>query len=807
MDSPENPFHASVAALEWPAIVLALAARAATPQGQALVANLAFLESLEAIRRSLATVGEMAALIAEAGPLPFAAIRDVAPLLERAEKEGRLELDELQAVLGTQRGAVELARGLRAVTESPLLRELAEGLHLETELIRALDEAIAPSGALSERAYPRLAELRHEIAARRDAIHRHLDALLRSRDLDTALQDKVYTLRGRRYVVPVRTDSKNQLPGIVHDVSASGMTLFVEPQAVMEETNALTLAERHLEIETERILRELSAEVGKCVPSLRHNLGWVGRVDRLHAQALLGRAMQAAAPEVLADGEISLNGAGHPLMLLRGEEVIRNDVNLGADARCLIVSGANTGGKTVLLKTIGLCSLLVRAGMPIPARKGSRFDFFPDLWAEVGDQQDLRASLSTFSAQVAFLARVLDRAGPGSLVLLDELMTGTEPVEGAALARQVLAALAARGAKVIVTTHYGELKLLAGEVPGVVNGSVTFDAERLRPTYRFLPGVPGASYAFPIALRHGLPPDLVQAAEASLAGRPAAVDALVRGLHDRQERLDAEAAELQRRVAEHRGREADLERRQAALAELQARLKQQERGAVSREMEEARRKIAAVIESLQAANSLPLAGAARERLRSLEHEVLPPPAAPPAATPAPPPRPGGAVYVPTLERTGELLEVLAGGERARVRFGALTLELPMGQVLPPRSPAAPAPDAQKRPPGAARSGRRGAAPSASGAPAEEIPPAFPSSENTVDVRGMNLEDALAEVERFFDHCVMKHVSPVVVIHGHGVGRLKNGLREQFKGSRYVHRFRPGSPSEGRDGVTVVALNL
>jgi DNA mismatch repair protein MutS2 len=298
--------------------------------------------------------------------------------------------------------------------------------------------------------------LRGEIDRQRTAVHRLLETLIRSKALEHALQEPLYTLRGHRYVLPIKTDFRGHVPGIVHDVSASGATLFIEPHAVVEETNALALLEKQLDLETQRILRDLSLQVGYAAPSLRHNLGWLGRLDLLHAQARLSEAMHGTAPEVWSEGRMAIRGLAHPLLLLAGAEVVRNDFALGGESRCLVISGANSGGKTVLLKAVGLCALLVGHGMHIPALGGSRMDWFPHVWGEVGDPQDLGSALSTFSARIRFLADALAQVGPGHLVLLDELLSGTEPQEGAALASQVVRDLVDRGAVSIVSTHYGD---------------------------------------------------------------------------------------------------------------------------------------------------------------------------------------------------------------------------------------------------------------------------------------------------------------------------------------------------------------
>jgi len=866
-DPEQDPAaQSSLEALEWPRLLDALAARIATGPGREAFAALRPVPGAEAARRSLALIQELKTLLHEGTALDFAGVDPIGALIERAEKEGALTLEELGAVLATQQAALRLADALLGARELPGLRALAQALHAERALCATLGQAIAADGSLNERAYPALARLRGEIASQRDAVHRLLESLIRAKALEHALQEPLYTLRGHRYVLPIKIDFRGQVPGIVHDVSASGATLFIEPHAVVEATNALALLEKQAELEVERILRDLSRQVGYSAPSLRHNLGWLGRVDLLHAQARLSEAIQGTAPEVGNGGVLELKGLSHPLLLLAGTEAVRNDLALGGDlapggdlaergaARCMVISGANSGGKTVLLKAVGLSALLLAHGMHIPALSGSRLDWFSRVWAEAGDPQDLGSALSTFSARIRFVAHVLGVAGPGHLVLLDELLAGTEPHEGAALAGEVVRALVKCGATSLVTTHYGDLKLLAGQVPGVVNAAVSFDPERLAPTFRLAVGLPGASYAFPIAQRYGLAPALVEAAQAALAGRTAAPDSLLRDLEALRMRLDAERAELEgrRREAERRGRE--LERRGEELDARQDKLRRQERGQISQELREARARIAAVISALQSANSLPLAGKVRERLASLESDLAAEgrtalaaaggAAADAGAATAPAPYgpllPGASVLVRSLGRTGILVELIDEGRAARVRLGAVTAEVASAD-LEPAPPAPPLPSARRadrprrgpppRPPavagpqgqplgqplaaagsigpaGAAAAGSTAIGLAESGTATQlRVPALLPTAENTLDLRGLRLHEALDQAERFFDVCMMKHVSPVLLIHGHGTGKLKAGLRERLKDSRYVAALRPGETGEGRDGVTVVALNL
>ncbi|MBI3994115.1 MAG: Smr/MutS family protein [Candidatus Lambdaproteobacteria bacterium] len=823
MDHAAPPPDHTLANLTWPAMMAALLRHTITPPGRAAAQILSPLPDATAAAEALAHVGELAALLAERGRLPLRGVEAIGELLGRAHLGGMLLLDELGRVLATQRAARACAQKLAEPSAAPRLAALGRALAPLGELTALLERAIAPTGELSGSAYPELDALRREIVRRREAIHRRLDELLRGPALAPHVQERLHTLRGARYVIPLKAEARRHLPGIVHDVSASGQTVYVEPQQVVEETNALTMAEKALQRETERILRLLSAAVGEASAGLAHNLALLGRLDLLQAQALLAQAYGGSVPQVGDEGRVRLRGVAHPLLLLEGHAVVRNDLALEPPQRCMVISGANTGGKTVLLTSIGLCALLVRHGMPIPAQPGSRMDFFAQVSADVGDQQSLSESLSTFSAQVAFLAGLLARAGTGYLVLIDEILTGTEPREGAALAAAVVEALVARGATVFATTHYGDLKRLAAENPAVCNASVSFDAERLQPTFRLLPGLPGASYAFPIAQRHGLPDALVRAAEQRLADRPQAVEALLAELHAQGRRLDARDAELAQEARRQESLAGQLAAREGRVTELERRVRQAERAEIGRELRAAKRRIARVVRGLQAANSLPVVEQVRQELAQVERELLPPAGPPPPAPEALTPQAlralnaGAPLRVLSLDRVGTLLEVLDEGRRARVALGNLTVLAEPGDL----APHAPTPQHTARRARQAAATRSTPATTAvaaaqqaqAGASGFDVPgppgigPVLSHSENTLDVRGERLEEAVAQADRFFDLCVMKHVSPVVVIHGHGTGRLRTGLRGHFAESPYVAAIRPGAHGEGSDGVTVVALNL
>ncbi|MCZ6629460.1 MAG: Smr/MutS family protein [SAR324 cluster bacterium] len=799
------------AALEWPRLWSALLERLATEQGREAAAVLNPFKRLSALRASLARIGEMCGLLEEQGPLDFSGAHPIAPLLDRVEKEGHLLAEELRRVLDTQQTAFRLAHLLEILPEAPGLSALPAACFPESDLVQALERALTPQGELDERAFPELGELRAEQGRKRGTILRKLEATLRKRGLGPAFQEQIYTLRGARYVLPVKADFRGQVPGIVHDVSASGATLFVEPHAVVEDSNALLMVEKQIEARIAQILGELSALVGGAAAGLRKNLLWLGQLDLLHAQALLAHDYQGSNPEVQEGGSIALKGAANPLMLLDGEQVVRNDFTLEDTAHCMVISGANTGGKTVLLKTVGLCAMLVRHGMPIPARPGSRCDLFTQVLADIGDRQSMSQSLSTFSAQIAFITEALPAAGPRSLVLIDEMLTGTAPQEGAVLAAILLEVLAAQGTRCVVTTHYSELKELAAAYPGMINASVAFDLDNLAPTYRLLVGTPGVSYAFPIAHRHGLDDALVAEARKRLAGRPATADALLAELHRQEERLREREETLQKQEEHLRAARGSLELREKGLSGREKEMRQRERGVIGKELEQARRRIAEVIKELQGANSLPLAGKVRKRLDEVTQQLLQN-----AEQPAPTSgsfksealQAGDAVLVRSLNRVGSFMELLRGGREARVSMGPLSLQVNVEDLAQaPRSRKS-----GKTGKGKGQSARGGAGGSAgisgtdNGA-APEIGFVLPGPENTLDLRGLRLTAALARVEEFCDVSVMKYISPVVLIHGHGTGKLKAGVRDWLGASAYVSGFRPGAGGEGWDGVTVVALNL
>ena len=490
--------------LGWPEILNALAARCRLPAGRNRALALPFQPTAEAAREALARVGEARRLSELALALPLGGVGDVEGHLERASKGGVLEPLALRECAALARAAAR-TRGLLAprAAETPRLWALAEPLSPSAALADRIERAIEPSGTISDRASPELAQARERSRGLHRALKAQVETLLADGDMQRHLRDTYFTIRNERYVLPVLASARRAVPGIVHNASQSGQTLFVEPDSMVELGNELSIANAVAAEEEQRILRELTGALMANSGALARDLEILAALDVLEGSALLASDLDAHAPEVLAPfDKLRVSGAGagfellslrHPLLVLQGKKVVPSHVRLDAPARALIVSGPNGGGKTVAITAVGLSALMLRAGLPVAAAEGSRLPFFLEVKAAVDERGDLAKDLSTFTAHLAAVKEMLAGAVPGSLILVDEIAADTDPREGAALAAAILESLVERGAAVLVTTHLDELKALALTDPRYANARVGFDAERLAPTYQ-LPGLPRCSW-------------------------------------------------------------------------------------------------------------------------------------------------------------------------------------------------------------------------------------------------------------------------------------------------------------------------
>jgi DNA mismatch repair protein MutS2 len=786
--------------LGWPEVLAALAERCRLPAGRRRALALPFQPDAAAAREALARVGEARAL-AEAGlALPLGGVGDVEAYLDRAAKGGVLEPLALRECAALVRAAARTRALLEArASEAPRLWTLAEPLSPSAALADRIERAIEPSGAISDRASPALAEARDRSRGLHRALKAHVEGLLADLEMQRHLRDTYFTIRNERYVLPVLASARSAVPGIVHNASQSGQTLFVEPESMVELGNELSIASAVAAEEEQRILRELTAALSAGSGALARDLEALAGLDVLEGSARLASDLDAHAPEVAAPtAGLELLSLRHPLLVLQGKKVVASHVRLEPPARALIVSGPNGGGKTVAITAVGLSAQMLRAGLPVAAAEGSRLPFFLEVKAAVDERGDLAKDLSTFTAHLAAVKEMLAGAVPGSLVLVDEIAADTDPREGAALAAAILEALVDRGAAVLVTTHLDELKALALTDPRYANARVGFDAERLAPTYQLHLGTPGSSSAIEVAARVGLPPGVVERARGALGGHGGALGEALRALEAERARLQgersrAEAALAQARSAEARAREAEEAARRAER-EAAARMG----SALADELDAARAEVADLLASLQAKPTVRGATEAAAKLdawkatvtqaaRSAQARAEAGPEVLPGAAVAP----GVRVRIVSLGHEGEVAEV-DGGE-ALVRAGPLKIRRPVSDLLPLKGKP-------KEAPGFARSRQEKLAAAEEAAPAE-----VRSAERRLDVRGLRVEELLREVDRFLDRLFADGERDCLVLHGHGTGALKQALRDHLGASPYVGSFRAGDRHEGGDAVTVVSF--
>jgi DNA mismatch repair protein MutS2 len=724
----------------------------------------------------------------------------VAPALERAGKGGVLAPLELREVASLARAAARTRASLSTrAGDLPRLFALATPLSDLAWLSEDIESAIEPSGAISDRATPALAALRDRSRGLHRAMKTEVEALLGDEEMARHLRDRYFTIRNERYVLPVLASARSQVPGIVHNASQSGQTLFVEPEGMVELGNELAIANAMASEEEERILGELSEAVGERSTALTRDLEVLSALDLLEAEARLASDLDAAAPEIVepADG-FALCDLRHPLLVLQGKRVVASDVRLDPPQRALVVSGPNGGGKTVAITAVGLSALMLRAGLPVSAGRGSRLPFFDRVRAAVDERGDLARDLSTFTAHLTAVRSIGEDSGPGSLALVDEIAADTDPREGAALAAAILEDLIGRGALVLVTTHLDELKALALTDSRFANARVGFDAARLVPTFELHLGSPGSSSAIEVARRVGMPESVVARARAALSGHGGSLSQALRALEDEQALLEAQKRSLERERESTRAREEAARKREEAAFRAEREAAARVARDLAAEVEAAREEVRRVLSGLQSA---PTVRKATEAARQLDewagamakaskvaasHAETAAEVEPGAAL-----EPGTRVRVASLGQEGEIAEV-TGGE-ALVRLGALRIRRPLSDLLPLRGKAKPAP-AFARDPGERLK-----------AAAEARPAPIAAADRRLDVRGMRVEELLREVDLFLDRLFAEGAPDCLVLHGHGTGALKQALRDHLGASPYVAEYRPGDDHEGGDAATRIRL--
>ena len=808
----------SLQSLDWPRVIEALADRAATAMGAERCWNLGLHEDLADAREALAEVQEMLALLVESSAPSVGGVIVVREAVTAASKGTILEGPDLLSIAHTLEALDRLKRQLLdQADQTPLLYRRASDIQPHPDLAAWLVGSFDPRGELSASTYPQLSSLRGAKAKLHNRIRGTLDDLRSQSRFGEALQDDFVAMRNDRYVVPLKASEKRQGFGIVHDTSGSGQTVFVEPLEIVEMNNELKMADAELRSEELRILRDLSDRVSLIAWDLSQSLEAAAALDLVLAKAKLGEDLGATVYDLTEAPGMSLRNARHPILVLQGEDVVANDLQIGGDRRALVLSGPNTGGKTISLKTLGLAALFGRAAIPFPADSGSAIGWCAGVLTDIGDAQDVREGLSTFSGHVLCLIEIFEElAGTsgGSLVLIDEIAVGTDPVQGAALGRAVLESLLDAGVLLATTTHYPELKALSSTDERFVNARVEFDEREGAPTYRVSVGRPGSSHALDIAARVGLGESVLELARGFLDRTSADVEKLLSGLESEleQAREAREAAVRDRDEAA-----AELEQTRSERDDLKRRSRDLEkdlRADFEREVRGYRDSVRGALKQLKERDDEAAAERARQRINEgartvrerLGDGVEPPPADVLSAEEI---RPGLRVRVGTLGKDGTITEEPDRKGRVHVEVDGLRIRVLLSDLEKARSqPKSPPPSSSKKK-SKKKSKKAGKGASASrptpDGSASGCGTAFRSVDNTLDLRGERVEEALERVERFLDECYLKEQPYVFILHGLGTGALRAAIRKELRHSGYVDHWEPGTRSQGGEGITVVEL--
>lgn len=775
--------------LDYAKILHKLHHHAATSLGKEYVEKLLPVGDFAEVKLRLAATDEAVNVERLKGNAPFGGIRDIRAALHRARIGGMLNASELLDISTTSFGSRRLQRFVLALHEEyavPLLKAQVELLSENKAMEEWINSCIDENAVIVDSASPELGRVRSELRTGEARVRERLEQMIRSSSVQKMLQDALVTIRNDRYVIPVKHEYRSSFGGIIHDQSSSGATLFIEPESVVQLNNKLRELRLKEEAEIEKVLRALTALVAERVDELVADVEQLAILDFTFAKAGLAREMKATIPRLNDRGFIKIKRGRHPL--LAAASVVPLDLELGNPYSTIIVTGPNTGGKTVSLKTVGLLSLMAMSGLFVPAEEGSQLCVFDAIYADIGDEQSIEQNLSTFSSHMTNIIGILRDMTPKSLVLLDELGAGTDPAEGSALAIAILDYIHRMGCRIIATTHYSELKAYAYQRPGTINASMEFDVQTLSPTYRLLVGVPGRSNAFAIAERLGLSRRIIESARGQVGEEEQRVESMIASLEENRltaeaeretaERLRREADELRRELeaqkskfdeqrdkllekAEREAREAVAKARREAddvIAELR-RMAQEEAGSVKEHrLIEARRKLDQAAPELREQRA-----AAKKRPERIE--------------------PGDEVQVASLGQRGHVVEIV-GATEALVQLGIMKMKVKLADL--------------ERVGGAAPKKAQATSPTVKRSRDDHI-------RTELDMRGMNLEEALLEADRFLDESIMSNLGQVYLIHGKGTGVLRTGMQEYLRRHRHVKSYRIGNYNEGGAGVTVVEL--
>ena len=782
--------------LEYDKIRAMLEARAGSVLGKEKARAVLPASDFDEVAERLAETEEAVRLSAFSSP-PMGGIFDIREALGKAERGAVLDLGEFTDLLSTMRAMRAVKQFFKGVEiDVPLLKEQARGIEILGQLERRLENSVDEHGSLRDDASVELSRIRRELRAGNRRAKEQMEAILHRTEYQKFFQDAIITQRAERNVIPIKQEYRQSFPGIVHDQSASGATLFIEPLALVGLNNdlkQLALAEKS---EVERLLRLLSQEVAKDGAVLRENCTILAALDFIFARAKLAAAMQAVRPAINREGRTKLLAARHPL--IAAEKVVPIDLTLGDAYSMMLITGPNTGGKTVSLKTLGLLALMAQSGCYIPAAAGSEIAVYPHVYTVIGDEQSIEQSLSTFSAHMSHIVRLLERVEGDDLLLLDEIGAGTDPEEGAALAMAILEQFLARGTRTLVTTHYSELKTFAFTREGIENACVEFDVETLRPTYRLLTGMPGASNAFAISRRLGLSEAAILRAQQFINADHAQFEKVVNQLESEKlmyEQRNADILERQQRVAKLEEKTRALQEEIRAKKEEMLRKARKESAALVRRT---RRESEEIIKSLKEQFD-DLGIHSRQRAMQEAREKLQE-AAERSRTGIAPGKAykekidmkklavGDIVYVRKLDQKATVLKVQ--GASIEVQLGNLKTYVKAGDCRFVESAKKAKPEPKKS------GGAKGAG---------SLLQKTANLHREIDVRGLMVDEAEQVLGKFLDDAVIGGLGQVLIIHGKGTGALRKGIHDYLKHHRNVLRYNFADMSEGGTGATLVDL--
>lgn len=777
--------------LEWHEIIKELAGFSTSETGRNRCLETEIYSEKSIIKRELKLTSEAKKLLDMAIYPPICGIKNTYETVNIAKTGQPLNNSELIAIGKNLQITREIINFIQKhKQETPLICEITEGLTENTELEKNILDIFDESENILDSASSDLKRLTLSLKDQSDNLKDRMNRFINSPDISVCLQNPVYTIRNDRYVAPVKVENKSQVPGIVHDISSSGATVFIEPKGMVELNNKIRETELKIEVEIKRILAELSDKVRQNAYMLNLNLDILTELDFIFAKAKYSISINATEPAINCDKKVLIKNARHPALLKVIEKVVPNDIYLGKDFQIMLITGPNTGGKTVIIKTLGICLLMTKAGLHIPADEADIYPF-TKIFADIGDEQSLIQSLSTFSAHIKNIIEILENTDENTLILFDEIGAGTDPMEGTALAEALMEDIRNKAAHAVVTTHFSELKALAYTKNGYYNASVEFNTETLTPTYKLVMGIPGKSNAISIAANLGLNPEIVEKAKYNYLNKKDPTGKVLEGLQDTQQKLFQNAQEIEEKKQTIEELETNYNKELEKLKTEKKKIINVYRKKFDTAYFEAREEINHILENARKSKeerivkgSLSKLGETISEAREIGYEETEKLEPEHKSLNWDKINPGDTVYVKSLGNEGFLLSLPDKNNNVQVQVGVLKTKAKKSDIFKSKTKKI----KEKKP-----VVKRG------------LNLEKKSVNNTLDLRGQSGEEAIIKIEYFLDEAKLANLTPVYIIHGHGAGILRKKVREYLEKSPYVEKFRPGREGEGGDGVSVVEI--